>query len=39
LTLSDETVDIDLGIVDEDEKAETESVGSLVPSDELVLNL
>ena len=39
LTLSDDTVDIDLGIVDEDEKAETESVGSLVPSDELVLNL
>lgn len=38
LTLSDETCDIDLGI-EEDEKAETESVGSLVPSDELVLNL
>ena len=37
LTLSDETCDIDLGI--EDEKYETESVGSLVPSDELVLNL
>jgi hypothetical protein len=38
IILSDETIDIDLGI-EEDDKAETESVGSLIPSDELVLNL